>query len=80
MIRKLIIVTILPAAIALGIAYYIYKALIGTDVVKQDIKLEIVLNSHQESNFQFFQEDSVDFKAENSQTTKLYPDLINHKF
>lgn len=79
MIRKLIIITIVPAAIALGIAYYIYKALIGTDVVKQDIKLEIVLSSHQESNFQFFQEDSVDFKAENSQTTKLYPDLINHK-
>lgn len=79
MIKKLVISIIIPLAVAFGVAYFIYKALIGTDVVKQDIKLEIVLDSFQESNFQFFLEDSVDFKAENSQTVKLYPDLKNQK-
>ena len=79
MIRKPIILVIIPLIIAFGSAYFIYYALIGTDIVKQDIKLEIVLDSFQESNFQFFLEDSVNFKAENSETKKLYTDLLDYK-
>ncbi|MBK6986505.1 MAG: hypothetical protein IPH32_18025 [Bacteroidetes bacterium] len=35
--------------------------------------------SNQESNFQFFQEDSVDFKPANSQTLKLQAESIDYK-
>ena len=77
--RKSFILIILPIIIAFVSAYYIYDALIGTDIVEQDIKLEIVLDSFQESNFQFFLEDSVDFKPENSKTSSWERNVKDYK-
>ncbi len=77
--RKLLLHIIISALVALSISYYAYKAILGTDSVNQDIKLEITLDAYQESNFQFFMEDSVNFKAENSQTVKLSEGVKDHK-
>ncbi|MBP8033271.1 MAG: hypothetical protein KAZ71_01670 [Bacteroidia bacterium] len=77
--RKLIISVIIPFIAAFAVSYFIYMGLIGTDIVKQEIKLEIVLDSYQESNLQFFLEDSVDFKPVNSQTIKLPAEVKDYK-
>ncbi len=79
MIKKLIISVIIPLVAAFTASYFIYMGLIETDIVKQDIKLEIILDANQESNFQFFQEDSVDFKPANSQTVKLQAGSLDYK-
>ena len=77
--RKIFTSVIIPIALALVASYYSYMSLIKTDVIKQEIKLEIVLDAFQESNFQFFLEDSVDFKPINSQTIKIPNNVTDFK-
>jgi len=57
--------------VSICLAYWLYQALINTNIVKQQIKLEIILDSYQASELQFFVEDNKQFKLEHMQSAKI---------
>ena len=76
--KRIVLTYILPFLLAALTAYILYQSIIKTSFVKKEIKIEILLDSYQESDLQFIVEDNKSFKIENIQTIHI-PEAKNHK-
>lgn len=77
--KRLTSIYVLSTIISLCIGVVLYKALIKTDMVRQDIRLEIELEADQPCEMQFFLEDHQQFKVEQMQALKIPEGIKNFK-
>lgn len=77
--KKKLIKYIIPFFLSLTVAVLSYFSLVQTDLVKQQIKIEITLDSYQKSELQFFVEDNKQFKVEHLQSFIIPENVTDFK-
>ncbi|MBN8696826.1 MAG: hypothetical protein J0L87_09860 [Bacteroidetes bacterium] len=69
--KSLLLKYILPFIASVLVGYFLYCSFIQTDLVRKEVKMELILDADQASDVQFFMEDNKQFKVENMRSMKI---------